>query len=201
MSRILFVTRDGLSDPLGQSQILPYLAGLSAFGHEITILSCEKPERMAASAEEIRAVCRRAGLTWHPIRFHSRPHALTAYLDLHLLTLAARRLNRRSAFDLVHARSYIGGLVGLDLKRRRGVPLLFDMRGFWPDEKVEGGSWPQSKALYRAIYRWWKRRERALIHESSQIVTLTRAARGQLETETRVSPAVTVIPCCAAACT
>ncbi|MDZ7606956.1 MAG: hypothetical protein U5K79_15505 [Cyclobacteriaceae bacterium] len=39
---ILYLTYDGLSYPLGQSQILPYLEGLAALGHPITIISFQK---------------------------------------------------------------------------------------------------------------------------------------------------------------
>ena len=46
--RALYISYDGMTDPLGRSQVLPYLQGLSERGHEITLLSCEKPARMAA---------------------------------------------------------------------------------------------------------------------------------------------------------
>lgn len=36
----LFITYDGLTDPLGQSQILPYILGLRQRGYEFHVLSC-----------------------------------------------------------------------------------------------------------------------------------------------------------------
>ena len=45
MGRILYITFDGITDPLGRSQILPYLAGLSKMGHTIHILSQEKKDQ------------------------------------------------------------------------------------------------------------------------------------------------------------
>ena len=41
MNKILYLTYDGLTDPLGQSQILPYLIKLS-LDNEIHIISAEK---------------------------------------------------------------------------------------------------------------------------------------------------------------
>ena len=42
---ILYLTYDGITDPLGQSQILPYLFGLSKNNnYKITIISFEKNE-------------------------------------------------------------------------------------------------------------------------------------------------------------
>ena len=44
--KVLYITYDGMTDPLGQSQVLPYLVGLSEKGYKFTILSFEKKERL-----------------------------------------------------------------------------------------------------------------------------------------------------------
>ena len=38
----LYLSYDGISDPLGQSQVLPYLKGLARLGHKIHLISFEK---------------------------------------------------------------------------------------------------------------------------------------------------------------
>lgn len=40
--KVLYVSYDGLTDPLGQSQILPYLVGLTKKGFAFTVVSFEK---------------------------------------------------------------------------------------------------------------------------------------------------------------
>ena len=43
--KVVFLSYDGITDPLGQSQILPYLFGLSSNkNYKITIVSFEKTE-------------------------------------------------------------------------------------------------------------------------------------------------------------
>jgi hypothetical protein len=42
MSKILYISYDGLTHPLGQSQVLPYLAELSREGYSFVLLRCEK---------------------------------------------------------------------------------------------------------------------------------------------------------------
>ena len=42
MKRVLYISYDGLTDPLGQSQILPYLQHLAKESYQFTILSFEK---------------------------------------------------------------------------------------------------------------------------------------------------------------
>ena len=45
MAKALYFSHDGLLDPLGQSQIIPYISAISAAGHSLTIVSYEKGER------------------------------------------------------------------------------------------------------------------------------------------------------------
>src|SRR6185295_4449760 len=199
VTRVLYITYDGLTDPLGRSQVLPYLAGLSERGHQITILSCEKPERMDKDGERMRKLCADARLAWHPLRYHKRPPILSSALDAAALERAAIRLHRRHGFDIVHCRSYIPARAGLTVKTRFGVKFLFDMRGFWPDEKVEGNNWNLANPLYRTVYRYFKRLESRLLRGADHIVSLTEAGKKQLLTRPELADdaaPITVIPCC-----
>lgn len=197
---ILYISYDGLTDPLGRSQVLPYLIGLSAKGHRFTILSCEKPARMAAEGETVRRICEEAGIEWAPLRYHKQPPVLSGLWDSMMMERAAIRLHQRTPFDIVHCRSYLPAAAGLALKRRFGVRFLFDMRGYWPEEKVEAGSWPQSNPLFRAVYGHMKRLETKLLAGADHIVTLTRISEPQLRERPalrgRDAPIAT-IPCCA----
>jgi glycosyltransferase involved in cell wall biosynthesis len=196
---VLYITYDGLTDPLGQSQVLPYLAGLSERGHRVTILSCEKAEAMRREGAAIRKLCEEAGINWRPLRYHKNPPVLSSALDLMMLQRAAVRLHLERPFDLVHCRSYIPAAAGLRLKRRFGVPLLFDMRGFWPEEKTEGGIWDLGNPLFRLVYRYFKRLESRLLAESDAIVSLTEAGKTQLLGRPELRGGhdrIDVIPCC-----
>jgi glycosyltransferase involved in cell wall biosynthesis len=198
-ARVLYITYDGLTDPLGGSQVLPYLTGLAALGHRITILSCEKPERMGTDGSGIRQLCERAGIAWHPLNYHKKPPILSSALDAVALQRAAIRLHRREEFDVVHCRSYIPARAGLALKRRFGVRFLFDMRGFWPDEKVEGHNWNLANPLYAAVYRYFKWLESQLLTAADHIVSLTEAGKNQLLTRPELGSngaEISVIPCC-----
>ena len=43
--KVLYISYDGMTDPLGQSQVLPYLEGLAKKNYAITLISFEKEER------------------------------------------------------------------------------------------------------------------------------------------------------------
>ena len=38
---VLYISYDGMTDPLGQSQVLPYLSGLSKEGYSFHLISFE----------------------------------------------------------------------------------------------------------------------------------------------------------------
>ena len=198
-ARVLYITYDGLTDPLGRSQVLPYLTGLAERGHRITILSCEKPKRIDRDGRRIRKLCDEAEIGWRPLNYHKSPPILSSALDAAALERAAMTLCRERPFDIVHCRSYIPARAGLALNERLGVRFLFDMRGFWPDEKVEGNSWDLGNPLYRAVYCYFKRLETRLLRGADHIICLTEAGKQQLLTRPELASdraPITVIPCC-----
>lgn len=201
--KILYITYDGLTDFIGQSQVLPYLAGCARAEHEIIVISFEKPDRMTKLGNRVRADCAAAGIGWRPQRFRSFPPYLAKAIDQLAMASAARRAVVEAAgngrpFDLLHCRSYPAAVVGLGLKRRFGLRLLFDMRGFWPDQRREGGRWNDDRLIGRTLYRRWKEHEAALVHAADHIVTLTRAARDEVARwPSHAGAPVSIIPCCA----
>jgi glycosyltransferase involved in cell wall biosynthesis len=196
---VLYLSYDGMTDPLGQSQVLPYLTGLAERGHRITLVSCEKPGRTTAEVEAVRSACAAAGISWRPIRYHKRPPVLSSAYDLTAMRRLAERLHRLERFDWVHCRSYLPALVGLALKRRHGIRFLFDMRGFWADERVDGGLWNLRSPVFRAVYGYFKRREADFLREADHVVSLTEAGRQMLlgrSDRPADGPPISVIPCC-----
>ena len=142
-------------------------------------------------------------MQWEHVFYTERPPVLSGLWDRRQLLRAARGLLRESRYDLVHCRSYIPAQVGLMLKTRaRPAPkLVFDMRGFWADEKAEVGAWPQNRLPFRAIYHYFKGVEERLVRGSDAIVSLTEAGRAEIESwpayrGAPAPPPITVIPCC-----
>lgn len=183
---------------MGQSQVLPYLIGLGQEGYQFTILSFEKKERYLKYGDSIRELMTVNGIDWVPLNFSKNPPVLSKYYDVLRMRSAAFRLQKHKKFDMVHCRSYIASNVGLALKKKYGIKFLFDMRGFWADEKKDGGAWPQHKALYRRIYNYYKKREAEFIQQADHIISLTNAGKKEMLTwSTYEKVPITVIPCCA----
>ena len=186
---VVYVSYDGAAEPLGRSQVLGYLLRLAS-DHDITLISFEKDgDGRAALREELAA----AGIEWVALDYHRRPPVLSTALDIAAGRRALVRAARRRRPDVVHVRSYVPALMAVLAARRTGGRLLFDIRGFWADERVEGGLWRRGGLLFRVA----KRCERVFFARADAVVTLTEASIPAIRawTSGRDVP-IEVIPTC-----
>ncbi len=174
---VLYISYDGMLEPLGQSQVLAYLEKLAP-GRPIHLISYEKPADWADSARRGSLAKRiaAAGICWHPLRYHKSPTAPATAYDVAVGTAKALALAVRHRLTIVHARSYVAALIALAVKRSTGARFLFDMRGLWADERVDGGLWPKDGRLYRTA----KSLERRFLEAADHVVILTHASEAEI---------------------
>lgn len=194
----LFITYDGLLDPLGGSQILPYVRGIAAHPRPVHVLSFEKPERYEAGGVALRRQLAEAGIGWTAVPFSRRFGKLGKARDLLRMQLAALQLQLRHRFAIVHCRSYQAMQAGALLGRLTGARTIFDMRGLWVDERIDGAIWQAERKIDRLLFRHYKRIERRLLERADHIISLTGRAIPELH---MLAPGLraplTIIPCCA----
>lgn len=197
---VLYLSYDGMTDPLGQSQVLAYLEGLSALGYRFTLISFEKSERFEKSKSIIEQRCKASGINWMPLNYTKKPPVLSTIYDVWKLSKVVRQVSLKDRFQIIHCRSYITALVGLTFKRKHDVKFVFDMRGFYADERVDGGLWDKSHPVYGFVYRFFKRKELAFFSEADYVISLTQAGKKIIHSWKNI-PAqpipIQVIPCCA----
>ena len=187
-----------MTDPLGQSQVLPYLEGLSKKNFEIHLISFEKPNRLESIKELINKRCAESNITWHPKIYTKKPPLISTMKDLKAMYKLAFKLHKKNNFDLVHCRSYIPAIVGMKLQKRKGVKFVFDMRGFYADERIEGKIWDVSKFVYRYVYDYFKKKELQFFKKADHVVSLTNNGKKEIVklVNNKVGNKTTVIPCC-----
>ena len=189
-----------MTDPLGQSQVLPYIINLSKEDYKFHLISFEKLDRYTENHSLIEKICLENNIQWYPLRYNKKPPLLSTIFDLYKMKKLAKKLHFKHGFSLVHCRSYISSLVGLNFKRLYGIPFLFDMRGFWADERVDGGLWNLKNPFYKLVYFYFKRKEKQFLLESSHIISLTyNGKKNILKTPSfsHLENNISVIPCCA----
>ena len=169
--RVLYLSYNGLLDPLGQSQVLQYLVGLAGRGHEFVLLTYEKPDEWANEPhrEATRRATADAGIRWIPLTYHRRPSGPATAYDVAIGGTRALFLTLRHRIEIVHARGYVMALIALLLKKLLRVRFIFDPRSFWPDERVEMGIWREGSRAHR-IAKWF---EKKFLTSADAVVSLT----------------------------
>lgn len=200
----LYLCYFGLREPLVQTQVLPYLREIQKGGTKISILTFEPNPSENWTAEQIETEKRKLaeeGIEWDFLTYHKRPSAPATLFDVLCGAMYARRKVRKEKIQILHARSHVpammAALANLFLLRRK-PKILFDIRGFFPEEYTDAGIWKENGLLYKTV----KRVEKWLYKKSDGFIVLTERAREILFPESKNSGIdkfnrpVEVIPCC-----
>jgi glycosyltransferase involved in cell wall biosynthesis len=193
----LYLTRNGLLEPLGQSQVFSYLRGLS-LGYQITLITYEKPSDWANTerVKQMQSSCKQLDIRWLPQRFHAQPKLIAPALSMLRMVWLLVREVRKQQVKLIHARSYIPAAVAMCVGRLLGVPFIFDMRALWPEELITAGRLRRGSLLHRAMVH----AERSCLQHAAAVVSLTQAAAYYLKREYAnelSGQKILVIPTCA----
>jgi len=137
----LYFSYDGLLDPLGQSQVLPYIKRLNEAGHTFTIISYEKNTRTCKELVALKNSLKILGINW--IRLSFGVGKLSFLKRIIIGIIAIRRACAERKFELVHLRGLQAAVIYM--LTRVEVPHLYDIRAFfweWVDiDRVSKGSY------------------------------------------------------------
>lgn len=203
MTNILYLSYDGITDHLGQSQILPYLKGLTNYGYNFDLVGFEKAVAFQKQKSIINQEISGYSINWIPLKYHKNPPIISTLYDLWKLKKTATSLIKSKKIQIVHCRSYTSMLIGIYLKKKYDLKLIFDMRGFWANERVDGNIWNLNNPVYKWIYRFFKKKEIEFSLESDHIISLTHAGKNEMTSGRLFSNInikiptnkITVIPC------
>ena len=190
---IIYCSYDGITDPLGQSQILPYLYGLSSIQkYNYILISFEK----SPYNDFLISKLKKHNIDWIPLKYTKYPPILSTLWDVYKLRRIINKLNDKG-IDLIHCRSYITTLVALSLKKKYKTPFIFDMRGFYADERVDGKIWSLNNFIYKKIYNYFKFKEKEFLQYSDYTISLTKNGKKEILSWNLPNQSkIKVIPCC-----
>lgn len=200
----LYLCYFGLREPLVQSQVLQYLREIKKGGIKVSLLTFEtEPEKNWTQEQinEMRSQLASEGIDWDFLTYHKRPSAPATLYDVFCGAIYTWRKVRKEKIDVLHGRVHIPTMMALLAKKfsfGKKPKVLFDIRGFLPEEYTEGGNWTPDGKLFRAV----KRVEKWLLRDSDGFVVLTEKARDILFPDSKETGfdsknrPVEVIPCC-----
>lgn len=196
---VLYVSYFGVLDPLGQSQVIPYLRALAKDGYCFHLISFERPvawNRMTPNGrEQISSALAAEGIHWYPRLYHHRPILLAKMWDILTGIFLSLILIRRHGIQLVHCRATVASTVGYGVKKLLRVKFLYDLDGLLADQYVDYGHWKRNGIFDRVTTAF----QRRFLASADAVVFLTErlreSMRHSLTKNGQIAPTA-VIPCC-----
>jgi glycosyltransferase involved in cell wall biosynthesis len=166
--RVLYLTFDGVLQPLGFSQVARVVASLTTKGFDYHLLSVERTTDLAdvVKTKRVNDVLSNAGARWSTVAVDLSGSVRKSAEALVRMTTAAISIVRRERVRLIHARGYQSAVVAWMVRAAIGTPYLFDARGCWIEERTD---WFSRAPVYAA----GKLAERQLYQDAVGVVTLT----------------------------
>lgn len=115
--RVLYISYDGLTDPLGQSQIIPYLQGLSKKGCHITVLSNEKLDNYRVNRSVVMTKLQAANIEWKFTFYSNKPPVVSTAFVVRRMRKLAYHLAKENTFDILHCRSILSTMIGDSVRK------------------------------------------------------------------------------------
>src|SRR4051812_41380715 len=116
--KVLYISYDGMTDPLGQSQVLAYLKILSQHEFSFHILSYEKKERFENYKGFVEDFIKGYDIEWTPLPYTNSPPVISTVNNIRKGKRKIKELISKHQFEIVHCRGYIPSVMGEWLKRR-----------------------------------------------------------------------------------
>lgn len=173
----LYITFTGLADPLGRSQVLPYIDGLCKRGVTIFLISLEK-EKTSKKNSDLKKELKERGIIWYELKYFKLGF-LGMIINILQSFLVSFIVIIFKNIKIIHTRAYPPTFSILLLKNIFGLKLIFDMRGFWPEELVDVGRIKNNAFIFNCL----KFFEKISILSSDKIITLTPESREVIKTK------------------
>jgi glycosyltransferase involved in cell wall biosynthesis len=191
--RVLYVVYWGALEPLGQSLVLPTILALAREGRlGVTLLTFEKARDLAEVAEvrALEQLLTDAGVRWIRLRYHKRPRVPATVFDIvhGWVRCLWRAFGERP--QVVHARTFVGGLIGLPVALLIRARFVYHNEGFYAEEQVDAGFWSERSFSYRLAHAL----EALLNRLADGVVVLTRRAEASLTQSLARPKPVIVVP-------
>ena len=124
--RVLYISYDGLMEPLVESQVLSYLKGLSK-SYQIYLLSFEKKQDLKNlhKLKKFKRYCEQNNISWIRLKYHFKFKIISTSYDVILGFLVSFFLIISKKIKLIHVRSTIAGLIAKCLGYFLSFNLIF----------------------------------------------------------------------------
>ena len=169
--KVTYITVDGLLDPLGQAQVIPYIQGIKSTVPNVAsvrILSVEKKERIDSELNKLKATLKQSNIEWE--YFKEQSYFFSFFLKI--LWLIARIRSAQRCSSMFHLRGLQSLLIFFISLTRK--PFVYDVRGVLGEFfETNRFSSPLLKIAVSAIDKWGLLRASHIIFLDQSAIDLT----------------------------
>lgn len=192
MKKVLYISLTGMTEALGESQVLEYLIELSK-NNKIFLISFER-EYKENDLARIKEITSKYNISWNYFQYSNKYGIFSSLSQILKVLFEGKKIIKNNNIQILHARSFIPGLIGGILKYFYDLKLVYDIRGFSIDEKLDRGRLKEHSVLFKVL----KNIDNYLYKKSDHIVTLTHKAKEIIIDSLNIDKnMITVIPTCA----
>ena len=191
-NKITYLTYDGILENITDSQVTSYIIKLSKT-NKLRLISFEK-KNLLDNKNHFNSTYKKLkdnNIEWKYFIYSKKPFMIGTLLNgLKIMYYFFFIMQNNNIY---HCRSYLPTLFCYFLSKFKFVKYIFDMRGFWPDEKIERTKLSNNSLIYKFL----KYIEIKLIHKASHIITLTNESKDFIVNKHNINKKkITVIPTC-----
>ena len=196
MKNVLYLSIDGLLDPLGQSQIFPYLNKLSETDLSFFVCTIENKKNKNKLKTFKKKIKNNSSFNWNYFFFLKKKGKFNRLKEILLLYFLAIKIIFSNKIDILHSRSYLPMFFCILIKVFSKKKVIFDTRGSWFDERIDGGML-KKKGIDLLLFKFLKKIEFIFFYFSNHIVFLTDNGLQSVDNSYIVAKKYSVIPCAA----
>lgn len=183
----IYISFDGLSDPLGQSQIIPYLEKIK-FKNNFKIFTMEKKNIKKNYFKKEKITC-------HNLKFIYSKNVIEKILNYINFFFFILKKTSGYKINIIHCRGFLPAIFGLIISYFKKSKIIYDMRGFWIDEKIDNDVLKKNTFSGKIVFFFLKKVEKYIIKSSSVIVVLSYNAKKYILKNFNRKNKIFVIPC------
>ncbi|MDD5136357.1 MAG: hypothetical protein PHN63_03290, partial [Candidatus Omnitrophica bacterium] len=196
--KILYISYNGILEPLFQSQGLPYIMAARKKGYDFSILTFETAENTGKCNPlflKMRDKLSEAGIAWRYLRFHRRPGFFAKAYDLIAGIVTSLIISAEAKPDAIQARGLFSALAALPASFITRKPLIFDTRSKLSEAYAISGKWKKGGVVSRSMGFL----EDRCVCSAKAVVCETTDHRTEIEeflSRNKMKKHLEVIPCC-----
>lgn len=196
ITKSLYISYNAMTEPIVQSQVLPYLEGLSKQGVHFQLLTFEKEKMSADEKEGVTSALRKRFedecFCWHVLSYHKTPSVPATIFDIVVGFFCACAIALRQKVDVIHSRAIVAAAIGYPVAQICRAKFIFDTRGIDSEEYVDAKLWKRGGLTHRVVSFL----EKSIICSSDYVVVLTQRFFEILQAKYAVKKIrFAVIPC------